>query len=656
MISRSIGTKALALLLSLIMFIGYALPASAATATGTKEIRLKVGSAQMIINGEAIKIQAPFLSANNVMVPLSVFTNAKGFGAKLQLTNNKVIKLTYLKHVITMTTGNKSATIDGKNTTLAVAPANKNGVLTVPLVPVAKTFGAKQSTDAKTKEIVLSGVVSATAAAGTGNTGNAGNGGSVSIIDSDFGKSKIGDSYYGWTMSYPTGLLMVDQSDDGDYIIFQDIKKDYELGVFVEEAQNDLTTAEKRTSIYGHFTKTEKAVDIRTVAGGPTGTYEKIVSKNNEGYFFESRAIQANGFLYVVYFGKRATSATELNRYSQVLDSFKTSFDRSDRSLKDFTQIIDGYKTFSNDDYGLAVKLPKEWSIDDKSAYPYFYTSDAYMYVDISSKKAGDTTDAWLKRKQARFEQSFAPEYRKVLEQKDVVWNGVPAKALKISYSFDTETWWEEYEVFAIQGEYRYYTEIAYLDSHKSTYANLFDTVLRTLEVNTGTVEKNFGLILDDADEADRVATVSKKSNKYGYSVMFPQYWTGSKKNFEEESIEYDFDGGGFGVDAWKDPESSFSDLSSYLDQFYRDQTAKNSKMTVIENSVTTLNGLQAKKVVVEDKTNDDKSTPNRMTMYYVYNNGQVYTVWGLYYLARGTDFVKKSLESAINSFTIPAR
>ncbi|MFC5469782.1 stalk domain-containing protein [Cohnella suwonensis] len=649
-----IGKKGLALLLALVMLIAAAIPAEAAAA-GTKEIRVKVGSAQMKINGEAIKIQAPFLSANNVMVPLSVFTNAKGFGAKLQMTNNKVIKLTYLKHVVTMTTGSKAATIDGKKSTLAVAPANKNSVLMVPLVPVAKAFGAAQKNDAATKEIVLSFKSATAPAGGTGSAGNAGSGSSISIIDSDFGKSKIGDSYYGWSMSYPTGLLKADQSSDGDMIIFQDVKKEYELGVFVEEAKNELTTNEKRTSIYDHFTKTEKAVDIRTVSGA-AGSYEKIVSKNNEGYFFESRAIQANGFLYVIYFGKLATSASELDRYSKVLDSFKTSFDRSDVSLKDFTQIIDGYKTFSDADYGMDVKLPKEWSIDDKSAYPSFYTDGAYVFVDISSKNAGDTADAWLKRKLSRFEQTFAPEYRKVLEQKDVVWNGVPAKALKISYSADTETWWEEYEVFAIQGEYRYYTEISYLDSQKTTYASLFDTVLRTLTVNTATVEKNFGLILDDVDDADRTSTVTKKSEKYGYGVTFQQYWTGVSKNFEEESVEYSFGGGGFGVDAWTEPESSFAEVAGFIDQHYQDLLSKNAKMTIVENTMTTLGGLQAKKVVIDDKTNDDKNTPNRMITYYVYNNGQVYTVWGLYYLANGSDFIKKNLESALNSFVVTVR
>jgi hypothetical protein len=630
-----------AFMLAAVLFFVGIVPISAAESGNRVEIRIKVGSNQMKINGEATKIQPPFQSAGNIMVPLSVFTNTKSLGAKVQLKDNKIITLTYLQHLIILTPGSKSAMIDGKKAALPVAPVSKQGVQMVPLAIIVKTFGATLATDASTKEIVIQAILSSSV-----DSSHAGGG---LVIDTDAGKSKIGDSYFGWSMNYPTGLIQTSQSPDGDKLIFSDVKKQYFLGVFVQEAKDERTVDEKRNSIYSYFGETEKAMDKRTVSNGDT-TYERIVTKDKSGFFYEYHGIQANGFFYVVVFGKTASSASELDRYSSLLESFRTSFNRSDSTLKDLTQIIEGFKTFTDQDYGLNVKLPKEWKVDDKSSYPWFYTDDAYTFLDVTSLVSGDTLDSWVKRRQLRFEQTFAPAYRKVLELKDVVWNGIPAKALKVSYSYDTETWWEEYEIYAIKGQYRYYTEVAYYDSQKSKYSNLLDIVLRTSKVDFSTVEKNFGQIADDVDNADRTAVVTKTSTKFGYSVTLPKFWTGSKINFDENKVSYTFPGGDLNIEVW-DNIPSLQEFSVYADKDIQKSLSENAKLRLVENSTVPFAGTMAKKVVLEDTTNKD-IIPNRTTAYYIWKDGKIYVISGGYYLANGSDFIIQSLESVYKSFT----
>jgi uncharacterized Zn-binding protein involved in type VI secretion len=102
-------------LLALIIVILCALPTAVAEdAAKPLEVRIKVGSNQMLINGSAVKIQPPYQAAGTTMVPLSLFTNTNGFGMKLQLKDNKIITLTYQKHTIKLTQGSKSAIINGK--------------------------------------------------------------------------------------------------------------------------------------------------------------------------------------------------------------------------------------------------------------------------------------------------------------------------------------------------------------------------------------------------------------------------------------------------------------------------------------------------------------------------------------------------------------
>ncbi len=347
------------LLLTVVLLAVSAIPAYADEASGKTEIRLKVGSKQMKINGESVSIQPPYQESGTVMVPLSVFTNKKGFGAKVQLTNNKIIKLTYGTHTIVVTLGSKDATIDGKKTTLPVAPASKQGVTMVPLSIIAKSFEATLAKDAATQELVLKFVSVNDKSAGGKN------------IDTDAGKSKIGDSYYGWSMNYPTGLTMSSQTQDGDIVVFEDVKKEYYLAVIVEEAKDKLTMEETRNTIYGYFDEGEKVVDKKTVGSG-AAAYERVTTKNKGGFFFEYRGIQANDSLYIVIFGKKAKTAHELAKSTGLLDSFRTAFNRSDVSVKDLTQIVNGLKTFADEDYGLSVKLPKEWKTDTEASIPWF--------------------------------------------------------------------------------------------------------------------------------------------------------------------------------------------------------------------------------------------------------------------------------------------
>ena len=52
-----------------------------------------------------------------------------------------------------------------------------------------------------------------------------------SSLDADSGKTKIGDSHFGWSMKYPAGLVKRQQSDDGDSVSFVDAKGEFALSI-----------------------------------------------------------------------------------------------------------------------------------------------------------------------------------------------------------------------------------------------------------------------------------------------------------------------------------------------------------------------------------------------------------------------------------------
>ncbi|MBW5448419.1 hypothetical protein GE107_20450 [Cohnella sp. CFH 77786] len=628
-------SKIVSVLLILSMILAFSAPAYAEQAAEQKlEIRIKAGSTQMKVNGQAVKITAPYAANGTTMVPMAVFT--KGLGAKLT-PKDKQITLVLGKHTVVLTTGSKSATADGKKLTLAAAPVVKSGLAFAP-VKVAESLGAKVKVDASTKETVITATVAA-----------AGNASGGSAIDSDAGKSKIGDSYYQWSINYPTGLVQDFQSDEGDSLIFRDVKNEYYLGIFVEQAKDALTSEDIRDKLYDYFDDGDKVVDKQTVNGSGGLSYEKMTTKNTDGFYYEFRGYQANGNFYAVIFGKKAASMSELRRNTGILDSFKPAYDKNDKTLKNVAKILSDTKTLKNEDYGLSLTLPKEWSVDKEASKPWFYTDDAYLYLDVSSLVQGDTVDAWIDRKMKRYEDYFAAAYRKAPEVSGVTWNGIPAKMVKLSYSQDTKTWWEEYEIFAVKGNYRYYTEFAYAEKKKPEYGALIHSLLQSMKVDFKTVEGNFGNIPDESDMQDYSATVTKTNEEWDFGVTVPKHWSEDDSDSDEGIVNYYFPGGSMTVMVFEE----MSDPQAIAEQIRKEalKSLENTEnVKIVEDTKVTFAGESAIKLIVEDSRNQTRS-PNLQLAYILVHQGNVYLVEGDYNLANATDFVKNQLDAALNSF-----
>ncbi|RKP47204.1 hypothetical protein D7Z26_23110 [Cohnella endophytica] len=627
------GKSAIAVVLTAIVFLLCALPAAAATTSGSKvEIRVKVGSAQMKINGEAIKIQAPYLSAGNAMVPLSVFTNTKGFGAKLQLTNNKIIKLTYLKHIVTLTVGNKSAMIDGKKAELPAAPVSKNGTMMVPLAIVAKTFGAAQSTDANTKEIVLSGITPASA-----SSGNAGSG-----IDTDMGKSLMGDSYYKWTMNYPTGLIQDKQWSDGSWLSFSDVKGDYYLAISVEKPSEVLSSSDIRENLMDYLDDGETVVDVKTIVR-PGGTFERVVTKAST-FYYEYRSIQANGYLYTITYGKKAKSSAELTANDALLDSFKPSFNTSNKAIKDLTRIIDGKIAFESSTYGLKVQLPQGWNLDSNDSSPNFYGKDgSRIHVAINSIKAGDTTQEWLKRKFQYYKDTIVDSAMKGLKTTEITWNGIPATLVEDSYTDDSKTWTSEYEVYAIKGNYKYYVNYSFKGEDKAAGSAVLDQILKGMTIDFSKIEKTFGDIPDPIDSLDYRTVVTKTSVQDNFSLTLPKYWT--KSNINMDSGELLFEGFGVKLSLNVEAADSLEGYPEALENLY----TQSGLLKIDSKTNITYAGVSA--IKYELSSGKLASKLGHITVYLFANKGKVYFLQAMSNDANATDFNRAQLDAAINSF-----
>jgi hypothetical protein len=622
----------LAFMLAAVLFFVGTVPISAAVSGSNVEIRIKVGSNQMKINGEATKIQPPFQSAGNVMVPLSVFTNIKGLGAKLQLKDNKIITLTYQKHAIILTQGSKSATIDGKKTALPVAPVSKQGVQMVPLGIIVKTFGATLATDASTKEIVIKATV-------VSNT----TGGANSGIDTDSGKSLIGDSYYKWSMNYPTGLVQEKQKSNGSWISFSDVKGDYYLAVSIEEAADLLAKEDKRKLLNDGIDDGETVVDMKTITR-PAGSFERMVTRSKNGFYYEYRGIQANGYFYTLIFGKKAKTASELDSNSGLLDSFQPSYNSANKSLKDLARIKDGKVAYENSDYGLKIQLPKEWTEDTEGTNPYYSGPDSsYMSLMVNSIKQGDTLDEMVNRKLRLYKDISLEAYQKTPKTTSITWNGIPAILVEYSYSNDTKTWWSEYEVYAFKGNYKYYVNYTFKAENKDKVGDILDIVLNGMKIDFAKVEKSFGEIPDPADTIDLLTKVTKTSKTQGYSITLPKYWTKGNDDMESGNLHFM----GYGIDFIVSVDTGAS-LAAYPEMLEKNYTTGGALKIQSKTNVTYA-GVNA--IKYELVSTEIAKVFIHSTSYLFEKNGNVYLVQGLLNDTSATELNQKQLEEALNSF-----
>lgn len=617
-----------AILLAIVLLIVAAMPAYAANTAKQAEVRVKIGSNTMSINGEKIKIQPPFNSGKVAMVPLSVFTNAKGFGASVKLVN-KTIQLSYLKHTVTMTKKSTAATVDGKKTTLPAAPVDKSGVTMAPVEAIAKALGLKLATDAKTKEIVITG---ASAKPTAGNS-----------IDSDAGKNKVGDSYYKWSMNMPTSLAQDDQWDKGSKKTFVDVKGDFYMAVFVDEAAEELDESEQRARL----TQTARGtiVDVGAVTVGKA-TFQRIVTKG-DGFFYEYRGIQSNGNFYTVTFGKRAKAKTELDAYKSLLDSFQTSFDKSNKSLKDLSVVKDGKIAFTNADYGLQLKLPVAWEEDYSDENPSFSGPDeASLSIEVNSIIPGDTVDAWIERQMNQLEQLIVHDYWKEIETTSITWNGIPAKVVKLAVTQDKKTWYESTMLLAIKGNYKYDITFTYKQENKNQSLDVMLEILTGMKVDFSVIEKNFGQLPDDEDTADYNATVTKTSKKYGYSITVPKHWIDGVVDMESESIELASKSGVvFMVQAFEGES-----LTGVPEGFVKN-VSENGMFKFESQTNATFAGTDA--VKLQFSTTPDAPGPMSVTVYLFAKNGYVYFVEGIMADAAATPLSKKQFDDAFSSFKL---
>ena len=483
------------------------------TDDGRVEIEFCVGDATLLINGEEVTVEKPYVVGEGVtLVPVRVITEA--FGATVGWeASTKTVTLDYPDVNIVLQIGNPTAEINGRAETLLAAPELSAGGFTmVPLRFISENFGATVGYDNETKRIT---VVKETADEGETVEG---------AIDSKY----VGDSFYGWSMENPKDMYLSDKSFDGSAIYFLDEDNCWiDIGIFQfdEEYDFDDDFDDWKASFEGLYTLTKADKDTSDEKHKTMHFQAK-----NKYVFRDVYVVVTDEYVYVADGGFGFEDCDNKDEYMRVISTFKTEFEIED--TYDLSNVKDGMRTYENEDMKFSIDIPEKFYMTSYESAVNDFTfasSDADDYystvnINIYSKDSVKSAEEFAKSEQPRAAAIYNEELCKVGEVSEKQYGDYTA----FEYAIDIET--ELYKLafadayFEI-GEYVYNISVGFMYENDEEKAYV-EKVLSSFKAEELDFEE-VGTILYTREAKEGTKTVDEVS---GCSFEVP-------KSYKEEGI-----------------------------------------------------------------------------------------------------------------------
>ncbi|SEO68126.1 MULTISPECIES: stalk domain-containing protein [unclassified Paenibacillus] len=623
---RVLNTGVLAGMLS----IGAALPAWASDLT-TSELRITAGSTSAYINGSKQTIVKPYKFKGVTMVPVGVFK--KAFGSEIRLEKNDVVKVKEGPHTVTLTIGSSIAWVDGVKKEMGAAPKMVNGVLMVPLRPIAAGIGATLAPSSSGEMVIR--------LLQTDESTDEDEGG----INLDEGKTRIGNSYYGWSINYPSDLMILQTGEQERMMTFGAEDSSYYLEVYVSDQDVSLDSDDLLQQLVQEAKETgDTVLDRESIAKGKT-PYARIVVKDADGVLWEMRQYIHDGRQYDVYLADyEALNYKDLGKRAALLNSFQPTYVQSDRTIKDLSTVDEGMRSTWNDDYGIELKIPAGWSMDNNQMI-YEAKDGAYLQLRVTSAPKGATVKEWSGQLDKWMRETFTPDSYEPIGSYTMDVSGETAEVNEFRYNFG-DGWQTEFDVLLQKNGYRYYAEYTFPEEQTKD-REWFKSIMKSVVIDFDTVSDNFGQLDEDPYLTDKTKAVTRTSKRYHYSVDIPRYWTPYNDRFEYSPVVYTFTGGQFSIAASED--KSIEMTVSQLREAYTEATKTRKNFKLLSSEELTFAGVPAFSFIYHEVDNGVPYTGRQIVFE---QNGTTYTITSGLNDANKTEVQAAALEKAVNSFT----
>lgn len=540
-------------------------------------VSFKVGSDTYLVNGKNIKAEPSVQTGGKTFVPVKVITDALGATLAVDL-KVKTAVITYNDVDIKLTEKKKEAIISGKKVTIDAAPYIKNNSFMASVSFLADTLGADVKTsDGKItflKEIANPNSIK-----------------DFSTLIKETNKSKIGDSYYKWSMQLPDDLRLEYRNFNGTANSFAAADGSYYISInLYDRSEKDDLDSIANDILDDMYDYTLIDYEIKNKNGLK---FLDFVYKDSYGTYQE-RIFLTNTKIYDIVIETENDTSYLDEKYQNILDSFKLSFSK-DGSTEDLSDVnADGYRKYQETGLNWSISLlpdlreSKDKNIQNKV---YFYGKNDFTFsVKIFSLDKGETLESLTQSYEKDDSDLFNPSAYKILKQETTVINGIKCNKVYYSMKYADETYYG-CDIFLVDKNYKYllWYEVSEDDYKNANQMKKIEGMINSFTVR-GIDVKTAGKLLDP----DKVVLSDKKrtvSNDI-FSMEIPINW---KNNIDNDILKnYGSDTLSVTVTILDKGKESFSDYTKAFEETMEEQEYK-----IDTNTTVTDKGVTCKKYVV---------------------------------------------------------
>ncbi|MCX7922919.1 MAG: copper amine oxidase N-terminal domain-containing protein [Clostridia bacterium] len=495
------------------------------------EIKMTIGSDVASINGKAIKIEKPFVSKGNAIVPLVPVLQA--FGAELNWKGTGQINIVYRSSSIDFAIGTTKYSINKVAKELPVAPMVVNGKTMVPIQLIGDNLGAvvKYNPSNKSVSIVLEddGALS-----------------DLSFLTGGITKAKVGNSYFGWSINVPKSSRITENTFNSKYVTIENDHRQISLEVIVDINEGKELEDYYKESVDAF--ESDSLIDSSLNEKASPAFAEFLYTSTYDEAIVE-RVYLNKQFIYRVVLTSFNESNPERLRddkyYSGIMNSFVLGYKHNARDIEDISKVKYGVVGFDNyiifDSYGnkyytWSMDVPPEWdaltSISDQDPLRTRLGLNSKEYVDVKIEKDEEDSELedYVDKAKDVYDSNFNPKYYKFIEQVSTEIAGYKAFKLVSSIQLNGQKYIID-EHFIKSGDYIYSISIklpeGQYENKKEAYYKALNT-FKVLPVNDSDLDKDLESYNDKSGKSpvgkdDKLTDIQNK--KYKWSAKIPGNW-----------------------------------------------------------------------------------------------------------------------------------
>lgn len=557
------------------------------------EISFKVGDEILKINGEDVKVEKPVVINGITLVPLRVISEA--FGAQITWDGNaRLVTLDYSGVNIKLYIDKKIAFVDGNEVELLEAPRIINEKTMVPLRFITENFGADVDYQSDTKLITV-----VKEFVGENSIKD------FSLVLKKTTKTKVGDSYYNWSIDFPKTLKLDYRDFSGTFNGFISADESYIMTIQIAD-KGDYTLEAMKAKVLDNvkdYTLLSQGIEKR----GDT-EFVKIVWKN------KTSCAEYRGFIKGDKIYELIVSFNDYSQYKnneeiqKLMNSFSLSFP-SDKSAEDLSDVDEnGFRPYENKNLKLSFKMMADWidlTNENKENEIVFYDKDfeSMFYCTMFSNDKGLNLDQLVEKQKKDLEEKYNTDLFKFIKVEDSKINGVDCKVFYYTLQQNIKTLYLT-DVYVIGKNYIYNVGCN-MDSKAYSDPQLkskIEAAVFSFKFEEPDPEE-IGLMLNPYDIESSNETRTVKSDKYACSVNLPVSWVESLTDDESTILSYSNSEGYMNMSIYAfDNIESFSLYASTIESNFRDRAKQDSNFILENVTDVTEKGIKMKKFRITTK------------------------------------------------------